>query len=191
MARLAFALLALVLTAGLALAQGPDERLNAINKTKIIKIAYRTDARPFSYLNENKEPAGYTVDLCKLVARSLEKQLGVPELDIQWVPVTTQTRFEAVANGMADMECGSSTATLSRMKARRPDVRLIWRGTTRSRNRAWTLDTEIGTGVLTHALMIFCPLTRKSPCEVFGTHTASVGGLFHFIPRASCRLTDI
>jgi len=32
------------------------------------------------------------------------------------------------------------------------------------------LDTEIGTGVLTHALMIFCPLTRKSPCEVFGTH---------------------
>ena len=108
--------LALVLTAGLASAQGPDDRLNAINKTKIIKIAYRTDARPFSYLNENKEPAGYTVDLCKLVARSLEKQLGVPELDIQWVPVTTQTRFEAVANGMADMECGSSTATLSRMK---------------------------------------------------------------------------
>ena len=116
MARIVFALIALVLTAGLASAQGPDDRLTAINKTKIIKIAYRTDARPFSFLNENKEPAGYTVDLCKLVVRLLEKQLGVQEFDIQWVPVTTQTRFEAVANGTADMECGSSTATLSRMK---------------------------------------------------------------------------
>jgi len=36
------------------------------------------------------------------------------------------------------------------------------------------LDTEIGTGVLTHALMIFCPLTRKSPCEVFATHTMNL-----------------
>src|ERR1022692_1659627 len=60
--------------------------------------------------------------------------------------------------------------------ARRPDVRLIWRGTTRSRNRAWTLDTEIGTGVLTHALMIFCPLTQKSPCEVFKGNTVEVRG---------------
>jgi glutamate/aspartate transport system substrate-binding protein len=116
MVRIVHALLALVLTAGLASAQGPDDRLNAINKTKIIKIAYRTDARPFSFLNENKEPAGYTVDLCKLIVRSMGKQLGVQEFDIQWVPVTTQTRFEAVANGTADMECGSSTATLSRMK---------------------------------------------------------------------------
>jgi glutamate/aspartate transport system substrate-binding protein len=116
MARIAFALIALVLTAGLAPAQGPDDRLNSINKTKIIKLAYRTDARPFSFLNENKEPAGYTVDLCKLIVRSFGKQLGVQEFDIQWVPVTTQTRFEAVANGTADMECGSDTVTLSRMK---------------------------------------------------------------------------
>jgi len=39
------------------------------------------------------------------------------------------------------------------------------------------LDTEIGTGVLTHALMIFCPLTRKSPCEVFGTHNDPVSDI--------------
>ena len=32
------------------------------------------------------------------------------------MPVTTQTRFETVASGKADMECGSSTVTLGRMK---------------------------------------------------------------------------
>jgi glutamate/aspartate transport system substrate-binding protein len=116
MTRIAFSLIALVLTVGLASAQGTEGRLTTIDKAKIIKIAYRTDAAPFSFVNENKEPAGYTVDLCKLVVRSLENQLGVQGLDIQWVPVTTQTRFEAVANGTADIECGSSTATLSRMK---------------------------------------------------------------------------
>jgi glutamate/aspartate transport system substrate-binding protein len=32
------------------------------------------------------------------------------------VPVTVQTRFTAVSSGQADMECGSSTVTLGRMK---------------------------------------------------------------------------
>ncbi len=116
MVRVAFALIAFIMTAIAASAQGADGRLNEINKTKIIKIGYRTDARPFSFVNENKEPAGYTIDLCKLIVRLMENQLGVQELNIQWVPVTTQSRFEAVANSTADMECGSSTATLSRMK---------------------------------------------------------------------------
>ena len=40
----------------------------------------------------------------------------MPGLQIKWVAVTSQTRFDAVAKGQADMECGASTATLSRMK---------------------------------------------------------------------------
>ena len=35
---------------------------------------------------------------------------------IEWVPVNVQTRFSAVSSGKADMECGSSTVTLGRMK---------------------------------------------------------------------------
>src|SRR3974390_3731181 len=50
----------------------------------------------------------------------------------------------------------------------------------------WTLATEIGTGVLTHALMIFCPLTRKSPCEVFGTHSGCVFGFCAIIIGCCC-----
>jgi glutamate/aspartate transport system substrate-binding protein len=116
MMRTFLAFIGLVLIAGVASAQGTDGRLNTINKTKTVRIAYRTDATPFSYWNEKKEPVGYTVDLCKLVVLSMEKQLGVQALEIKWVPVTTQTRFETVANGTADMECGASTVTLGRMK---------------------------------------------------------------------------
>ena len=93
-----------------------NSRLQVITKTKLIKIAYRADARPFSFLNDKGEPAGFSIDICKLVVSSLEHQLGLDSIKIEWVPVTLQTRFSAVASGKADMECGSSTVTLGRMK---------------------------------------------------------------------------
>jgi len=93
-----------------------DSRLKSIVAKKVIRIAYRADARPFSFVNDAKEPLGYTIDLCKQVTKSIEKQFGLQELKIEWVPVTVETRFAAVAGGKADMECGSSTVTLGRMK---------------------------------------------------------------------------
>ena len=93
-----------------------NSRLKAVASAKTIKIAYRTDAKPFSFVNDKKEPAGFTIDLCKLVVQSMQGQLGIPNIKIEWVPVTVQTRFTAVASGKADMECGSSTVTLGRMK---------------------------------------------------------------------------
>jgi len=93
-----------------------NSRLKTIASTKVIKIAYRTDARPFSFVNDKNEPVGFSIDLCKLVVGSIERQLGVGGLKIEWVPATVQNRFSAVASGKADMECGSSTVTLGRMK---------------------------------------------------------------------------
>jgi len=107
------------LAAALALpalsAQALDGRLKQIHDKKTITIAYRTDALPFSY-EQDKQPAGYTVELCKRVVASLEQQLGVQPLAIKWVAATSQNRLELVSKGQADMECGSTTATLSRME---------------------------------------------------------------------------
>jgi ABC-type amino acid transport substrate-binding protein len=114
---IASAALAIALTPASAQIQIPsNSRLQAITSTKTIKIAYRSDARPFSFLNDKNEPTGFTIDICKLVANSIGQQFGLGDLKIDWVPVTLQTRFSTVASGKADMECGSSTATLGRMK---------------------------------------------------------------------------
>lgn len=110
-----FALLALLAVHAAAIAQAPDGTLKKILDSKTVAIAYRTDALPFSYEGEGKQPAGYTVDLCKRVAASLERQLKVQALQIKWVPATSQNRMELVRKGQADMECGSTTVTLSRM----------------------------------------------------------------------------
>lgn len=97
-----------------ALAQILEGRLKQISETKVVKIAHRTDARPFSFVNAQGQPDGYTVDLCKSVVHSLELQLDA-RLTIAWVPVDTQGRFDAIATGLADMECGSSTVSFERM----------------------------------------------------------------------------
>ena len=113
--RTLLAALVLALAPALASAQ-PADRVKRIKDTRTIAVAHRTDAAPFSFLDDQKKPVGYSIDLCKRVISQLETQLGVPGLQVKWVPVTTQTRFEAVAKGDADMECGSSSVTLGRMK---------------------------------------------------------------------------
>lgn len=114
MTRRTMLLLAALLPAA-AHAQLSDKVLQRIRDTKAIAIAYRTDAAPFSS-EERGQPAGYSVDLCKRVVASLEQQLKVTSLAVKWIPADVQTRLDLVRNGKADMECGTTTATLSRME---------------------------------------------------------------------------
>src|SRR5882757_2014379 len=116
MFRTAIIAIALLVAASAVQAQALDGRLKKIADTKTISIAYRADATPFSFTDDKQQPIGFSIDLCKRVVNSIERQIKVPGLQIKWVAVSSQTRFEAVTKGLADMECGASTATLSRMK---------------------------------------------------------------------------
>ena len=109
-------ILAALLAAGTVHAQAVDGRLKRILDSKSISIAYRADATPFSFEDATRQPVGFTIDLCRAVVKSIERQYKVSGLAIKWVPVTVQTRFDAIAKGQADMECSSSTVTLSRLK---------------------------------------------------------------------------
>jgi glutamate/aspartate transport system substrate-binding protein len=108
--------LALLLAAGTAQSQALEGRLQKIAAANAITIAYRADATPFSFVEDGKPVIGFSIDLCKRVAQSIESQLKLKGLKVNWHPVTTATRFDAVAKGQADMECGSSTVTLTRLK---------------------------------------------------------------------------
>jgi ABC-type amino acid transport substrate-binding protein len=114
MIRTAVALL-LVLAPGLAAAQD-GSTLQRIRDSKAITIGYRTDALPFSYADTGKEPAGYSVELCKRVAASIGRQIKVQPLAVKWVATTSQNRLDMVRERRIDMECGATTATLSRME---------------------------------------------------------------------------
>ncbi len=117
MLRLALLFLASTMAVSMASAQTLDGRLKKIADTKTITIAHRTDAAPFSFVDNSKEVSGYSVDLCRRVVASIERQIGVKGLKVNYLPVTTQNRLDAITKGQADMECGATTVTLSRMKS--------------------------------------------------------------------------
>jgi ABC-type amino acid transport substrate-binding protein len=109
--------IALLAVCMLAATVAHAQTLDKIRSSKTVTIAYRPDALPFSFEDSNtKQPAGYTVDLCKRVVAGLEQQLKVGTLQIKWVPATAANRMELVAQKQADMECGATTATLGRME---------------------------------------------------------------------------
>jgi ABC-type amino acid transport substrate-binding protein len=116
MRSLIVAVMSVALTGSAASAQVVEGRLKSVQESKTLRIAYRTDSRPFSFLDGEGKPIGYSIELCQRIARSIERQLGLTSLTIKWVPVDTQTRFESISGGAADLECGSTTISLSRLK---------------------------------------------------------------------------
>lgn len=109
-------LAALTLLTGPALGAEPQSTLDKIKTTRTITIGHRDASRPFSFLDTDGKPAGYSVDLCVRIANALQQELGLRELAVKWVKVTPENRLTMVANGTVDIECGSTTNTLSRQE---------------------------------------------------------------------------
>jgi polar amino acid transport system substrate-binding protein/glutamate/aspartate transport system substrate-binding protein len=91
--------------------------LDRIGQDKAVRIAFRTDAPPFSARDKNDQPVGFMVDLCREVAKKLADQLHLTSLDVTYVPVTAADRFEAIKQQKADILCEATSATLSRREA--------------------------------------------------------------------------
>jgi len=97
-----------------AQAQEMGATLKKIADSRVITLGHRSESVPFSFIDTKREPAGYSVDICQRVVASLQQQLKLAELRIKWVPVTAESRIPAVVKGEIDLECGTTTATLSR-----------------------------------------------------------------------------
>jgi len=97
-------------------AQSPTGTLKAIKDRKAILVGYRTDAYPMSATGTDGQPEGYSIDLCRRIAEEAGKAVGIEKLEVRFVPVTAENRFDAVATGKVDIECGTTTTTLSRME---------------------------------------------------------------------------
>ena len=61
-----------------------------------------------------QEPQGYSVELCRTVAKSVQAELKLADLKITYLKVTPEDRFKAIASGKADLLCEATTATLER-----------------------------------------------------------------------------
>jgi len=113
---------ALALASGAAGAQvdvpAPEQFTGTLQKARAsgaVTIAYRESSIPFSYLSARGEPIGYSIELCRKLVEAIGDAVG-RELAIKWLPVTSESRIDAIVSGRADLECGSTTNNLERQK---------------------------------------------------------------------------
>ena len=95
-------------------AEAQTGALDRIRQKGAITMGYIEGAAPFSFLGENREPQGYSVELCREIALGIRTQLKLAKLETRWVALTIQNRLEAVRTGRVDLECSTTTWTLSR-----------------------------------------------------------------------------
>ncbi len=98
------------------IAVGVPDTLAKIKRTGTITIAYSPGALPFSFKDKAGKPAGYSVDICRRIVAGLQAKLKVPALKTRWIAGNTPGRLKVVAEGQADIECGTTTVTLSRQE---------------------------------------------------------------------------
>ena len=114
--KLALTLISGVVIATPVLAQELTGTLKKIKDSGSITIGHRETSIPFSYLDEKQQPIGYSMDLCMAIVEEVKKTLSMPTLAVKMNPVTPQTRIPLMANGTIDLECGSTTNTLTRQQ---------------------------------------------------------------------------
>ncbi|HEY7139027.1 MAG TPA: amino acid ABC transporter substrate-binding protein [Methylomirabilota bacterium] len=90
--------------------------LKKVMDSGTLTVGYRENALPFSFTGSDGKPTGYSIDLCREIAVAVQQELKLPNLAVRWVPVTPDNRIDAVVNGTVDIECGSTTASLSRQE---------------------------------------------------------------------------
>jgi glutamate/aspartate transport system substrate-binding protein len=90
--------------------------LRKITETGVISIGFRDNSMPFSFLDKQQRPTGYSIELCYRVVDAIRARLKAPGLEVVLRPVTAASRTAFVVNDIIDLECGSTTNTLERQK---------------------------------------------------------------------------
>ena len=97
-------------------AQDLGGTLKKVRDAGAITIGHREASQPFSYLDSNKQPVGYAIDLCLKVVEEVRATLKKPDVAVKYAMVNAQTRIPMVVDGSVDLECGSTTNTLARQQ---------------------------------------------------------------------------
>jgi ABC-type amino acid transport substrate-binding protein len=87
--------------------------LQKIFERGVIRLGHRENSPPFAFLDAQRRPIGYSLDICEVVVEEIARHLH-KSIQAEYVPVTPANRFKLVDNGAVDLECGSTTASAER-----------------------------------------------------------------------------
>ncbi|EJN02893.1 amino acid ABC transporter substrate-binding protein [Herbaspirillum sp. YR522] len=103
----------LALACQASLSAHAEETVDKIRRTHTLVVAYAPNQFPFVSV-EDGQPVGYAIDICNRIADGLRRELRLPQLQVRYLEVDTRSRFDAIADGQADIECGTTTNNAAR-----------------------------------------------------------------------------
>jgi len=109
------ALAVMALAAGAAFAQANDT-LAKIKSSGAVTMGVRDSSGALAYTIGDGKYVGFHTEMAERILADIQKQLGLPKLDIKRQLVTSQNRVPLVQNGTVDLECGSTTNNATRQK---------------------------------------------------------------------------
>ena len=92
------------------------DTMEKIASQGVIVLAVRESSVPFAYFDAKGNTIGYTVEICERIAKKIRKNLNLSSLKVVYLPVQANERMDVVKNGLADMECGTTTITRERQR---------------------------------------------------------------------------
>jgi ABC-type amino acid transport substrate-binding protein len=143
-----------------AQAAGGDT-LKKVSDSGRIVLAYRESSVPFSYIAGAGKPVGFSLEVANAVVDEVKRRTGKPNLQVEYMPVTSQNRIPLLVNGTIDLECGSTTNNSARGKDVAFAVNYFYTGT--------RLLTKKSSGVKNYA-----DLAGKTVATTTGTTNSQV-----------------
>lgn len=153
-------ILAVALTALATVAHAGDTLQKVADSGKIT-LAYRDSSIPFSYVTGSGNPIGIGVDISLAVVDAVKKAINKPNIQVDYVSVTSANRIPLLQNGTVDLECGSTTNNSARGKDVQFAINYFYTGT--------RLLTKKGSGIHNYA-----DLKNKTVASTTGTTNVQV-----------------
>ncbi|MDF7667349.1 glutamate/aspartate ABC transporter substrate-binding protein [Orbaceae bacterium ESL0727] len=115
---LSFAMLGIMSTTMSTPAMADDltGTLAKVKENGVIVVGHRESSVPFSYYDGDQKVVGYAQDYSNLIVDAVKKELNLPNLQVKYLPITSQNRIPLLQNGSYDFECGSTTNNAARQQ---------------------------------------------------------------------------
>ena len=107
--------LLLVSLLAMAPALADANTLDRVRTSHTFTLGYLPDLAPFS-VQAGDKASGYAIELCQKIADSVKVELGLPDLQVRYQPVSLDDAMTAVSTGKIDILCTPSPPTLARRK---------------------------------------------------------------------------
>ncbi|WP_040957421.1 extracellular substrate binding-like orphan protein GrrP [Planktothrix agardhii] len=111
--KIAIAALGAVFSLSLSSAAFAETVMEKVARTGVLTAGIQTDFIPLSYVNDQEELVGYSIDILNQIKAQLAKDLG-REITLELVPITIGDRIPKVLSRDVDIVCEDVTFTWNR-----------------------------------------------------------------------------